>query len=222
MCKAALKSVALWLLLWLMRALSLVRLDMAASAFSVVVTTAPAARTQQPREFLVGGSSFVPTRHAYDSGTALRRKVSCTTAATATTRLSMMFDQLSSAISDVVKGLSPKQRITEQSIRPALRQVRRALLDADVNVDVADALIEGVKSRSLGRQVLEGVTADQQFVKAMYDELLDMMGGGGIASSPPSSSVPAATLAVGKPGDPAVILLAGKVHFDTCAGPWGE
>jgi signal recognition particle subunit SRP54 len=128
-----------------------------------------------------------------------------------------MFDQLTSAISDVVKGLAPKQRITEQSIQPALRQVRRALLDADVNVDVADALIGGVKARSLGKQVLEGVTADQQFVKAMYDELLDIMGGGGreqsssstSASLPQPSSVPAATVAAGKPGDPAVILLAG-------------
>eukprot|EP00980_Cylindrotheca_fusiformis_P008875 scaffold1900_cov123-Cylindrotheca_fusiformis.AAC.1 len=67
-------------------------------------------------------------------------------------------------------------RITEASIKPALRKVRRALLDADVNIDVADALIEGVKKRSLGDEILKGVTADQQFIKAMYDELLDMMG----------------------------------------------
>lgn len=126
-----------------------------------------------------------------------------------------MFDQLTSAISQVVQGLGPKQRITEQSIQPALRQVRRALLDADVNVDVADTLIDGVRKRSLGKQVLEGVTADQQFIKAMYDELLDMMGGDSsmsAAAGPSSSggpSVPAATLAVGRPGEPAVILLAG-------------
>jgi signal recognition particle subunit SRP54 len=124
----------------------------------------------------------------------------------------MMFDQLTSAISQVVQGLGPKQRITEQSIQPALRQVRRALLDADVNVDVADALIDGVRKRSLGKQVLEGVTADQQFIKAMYDELFDMMGGDSslsMSGSAGQASVPAATLAVGRPGDPAVILLAG-------------
>lgn len=103
-------------------------------------------------------------------------------------------------------------RITEASIKPALRQVRRALLDADVNIDVADALIEGVKKRSLGEEVLKGVTADQQFIKAMYDELLDMMGGDSETSSPmggAENGAPAETLAVGTPQKPAVILLAG-------------
>ncbi|MGK3736358.1 MAG: signal recognition particle GTPase [Bacillariaceae sp.] len=124
--------------------------------------------------------------------------------------LSMMFDQLSNAISSVVKDFGPKQRITEESIKPALKSVRRALLDADVNINVADALIDGVKKRSLGEQVVEGVTADQQFIKAMYDELVDMMGGDSSSSSSPTPSAPpASTLAIGSPGNPAVVLLAG-------------
>ena len=65
------------------------------------------------------------------------------------TQLNMMFDQLSSALTDVAKNFGGKQRMTENSIQPALKSVRRALLDADVNVDVATALIEGVKRRSL-------------------------------------------------------------------------
>lgn len=107
------------------------------------------------------------------------------------------------------------RRITENSIKPALRDVRRALLDADVNLKVADTLIEGVKTRSLGKEVIEGVSADQQFVKAMYDELLGMMGGGGDDdTSPPQQpgqSAPAATLATTGvvESDPAVVLLAG-------------
>ena len=126
-------------------------------------------------------------------------------------QLSMMFDQLSNAISSVVKDFGPKQRITEESIKPALKSVRRALLDADVNINVADALIDGVKTRSLGEQVVEGVTADQQFIKAMYDELVDMMGGdsSSSSSSPTPSAPPASTLAIGSAGNPAVILLAG-------------
>ena len=59
--------------------------------------------------------------------------------------------------------------MTETSIQPALKSVRRALLDADVNLDVATALIDGVKRRSLGQEVTKGVTAEQQFAKAMYD-----------------------------------------------------
>jgi signal recognition particle subunit SRP54 len=103
-------------------------------------------------------------------------------------------------------------RITESSIKPALREVRRALLDADVNIEVADALIDGVKKRTLGEEVIKGVTADQQFIKAMYDELLDMMGGDSStanASQMTGEGAPAATLAAGTAGEPAVILLAG-------------
>ena len=132
----------------------------------------------------------------------------------ASPQLSMMFDQLSNAISTVVKDFG-KQRVTEESIKPALRSVRRALLDADVNIDVADALIDGVKKRSLGETVIEGVSADQQFIKAMYDELVDMMGGDSSAKSdnsamgPVALTPPASTVALGTPENPAVVLLAG-------------
>jgi signal recognition particle subunit SRP54 len=61
--------------------------------------------------------------------------------------------------------------MTENSIAPALKSVRRALLDADVNLDVAATLIDGVKRRSLGQEVIKGVTAEQMFIKAMYDEV---------------------------------------------------
>jgi len=106
--------------------------------------------------------------------------------------------------------------MTENSIQPALKSVRRALLDADVNLDVATALIDGVKRRSLGQEVTKGVTAEQQFIKAMYDELLDMMGGdaatqtGGMMGSNPSLQSPTATLAYkNDPSQPTVFLLAG-------------
>jgi len=123
-----------------------------------------------------------------------------------------MFDQLTNALTEIAKNFGPRKRITESSIKPALREVRRALLDADVNIDVADALIEGVKKRSLGEEVIKGVTADQQFIKAMYDELLDMMGGDSSVQSfsmGGGDGAPASTLAVGTPENPAVVLLAG-------------
>lgn len=120
-----------------------------------------------------------------------------------------MFDQLSKSLSEIAQNLGPKQRMTEQSIKPALRQVRRALLDADVNVDVADTLIAGVRKRSLGKEVLEGVTAEQQFIKSMYDELLDLMGGDSSVATTTGSGLPAATLATGTADEPALILLTG-------------
>lgn len=124
-----------------------------------------------------------------------------------------MFDQLSSALTEVAQNFGGKQRMTENSIQPALKSVRRALLDADVNLEVATALLDGVKRRSLGMEVTKGVTAEQQFVKAMYDELLDMMGGdadsGGAMGGNPSLQSPTATLAYKEGSDPSVILLAG-------------
>lgn len=127
-----------------------------------------------------------------------------------------MFDQLSSALSEVTSAFSGKQRITENSIAPALKSVRRALLDADVNIDVATALIEGVKKRSLGMEIIKGVTPEQQFVKAMYDELLDMMGGESSSGTKSGAvglgSSPTATLAYNAESasnKPTVILLAG-------------
>lgn len=126
------------------------------------------------------------------------------------TQLNMMFDQLSSAITQVT-GAFGKQRMTEAGIKPALRDVRRALLDADVNIKVADTLIDGVKERSLGSEVIKGVSAEQQFVKAMYDELLDMMGGDSATTDPSDAGqgLPASTLATGTVSEPAVVLLAG-------------
>jgi signal recognition particle subunit SRP54 len=101
-------------------------------------------------------------------------------------------------------------RMTENSIAQALKEVRRALLDADVNLNVADTLIEGVKKRAIGQEVTKGVTADQQFIKAMYDELLDMMGGDStVQSSATMSNTPAAVLEVGSVEEPVVIFLAG-------------
>jgi signal recognition particle GTPase len=132
---------------------------------------------------------------------------------TGTSLNNMMFDQLTSALSQIATTLSGggKKTITEQSIKSALRETRRALLDADVNIEVADTLIEGVRTRALGQEVLKGVTADQQFIKAMYDELVDLFGGdvsSGRAGDP-MSSLPAATLAVKNSERPAVVLLAG-------------
>lgn len=173
--------------------------------FVAVLATAPAVVTA----FTPVGSSFQASSF---SGWALPTPTTASSRASSSsnTALHMMFDQLTSAINDVAQKLGPKQRMTENAIKPALKQVRRALLDADVNIDVADALIEGVRKRSLGQEVMKGVTADQQFVKAMYDELLDMMGGdSNVPASGAMTSLPAATLATGTATDPAIILLAG-------------
>jgi signal recognition particle subunit SRP54 len=165
-------------------------------------------------------AAFVPTtaqtRTEWNTNGLSRHDVApatfTTTSTTSTTTQLFMFDQLSQALASVASTLGPKPRITEASIQPALKQVRRALLDADVNVQVADTLIAGVRQRSLGQAILKGVTAEQQFIKAMYDELLDIMGGdsnSAQSTTTTGSIMPAATLATGTVQQPAVILLAG-------------
>jgi len=89
----------------------------------------------------------------------------------------MVLDQLAGRVSEALKSLGGVPRITEASIGGALKDVKRALLDSDVNLAVANAIVAGVKERAVGLQVIEGVTAEQQFVKLMYDELVEVMGG---------------------------------------------
>lgn len=121
-----------------------------------------------------------------------------------------MFDQLSSAINEVTSNFSGKKRITESSIKPALKSVRRALLDADVNINVVNTLIDGVTKRIIGQEIIKGVSAEQQFIKAMYDELLDIMTGGADEEDEESYYSTIAPLQQGGSVDnPTIVLMVG-------------
>ncbi|KAJ8607420.1 hypothetical protein CTAYLR_009979 [Chrysophaeum taylorii] len=87
------------------------------------------------------------------------------------------FDKLSEAMSDISQTLSGKQRLTEKNIAKALKDVKRALIDADVNLQVTNGLVKRVRGKAVGTQVVAGVEPAQQFAKAMYDELVEVMGG---------------------------------------------
>ena len=92
----------------------------------------------------------------------------------------MVLDGLSGRVSGAFnKALSGTKRLTESSVGGALKEVKRALLDSDVNLAVVNAIVDGVAKRAVGTTVLDGVTAEQQFIKLMYDELVDIMGGNG-------------------------------------------
>lgn len=89
-----------------------------------------------------------------------------------------MFDTLTSRLQQVFRTLSGSARITESNIADALRQVRIALLEADVNYKVARDFIEQVRAKALGTEVLHSVTPGQQLIKIFYDELVNLLGGG--------------------------------------------
>jgi signal recognition particle subunit SRP54 len=88
-----------------------------------------------------------------------------------------MFSRLSDKLQDVFKDLRGHGRISEANITEALREVRLALLDADVHYQVAKDFIARVKEKALGEDVLRSITPGQQIVKIFHDELVTLLGG---------------------------------------------
>jgi len=89
-----------------------------------------------------------------------------------------VFDTLSTKLNTVLGGLRSRGRLDEETIAKALREIRLALLEADVNLDVVKDFTAAVRERALGQEVLESLTPGQQVVKIVHDELTRIMGGG--------------------------------------------
>jgi signal recognition particle subunit SRP54 len=99
-----------------------------------------------------------------------------------------MFDTLTSRFETVFSGLRGKGRLSEKDIDAALREVRLALLEADVNVAVVKTFLARVKERALGEDVSKSITPGQQVIKIVHDELVETLGkesAGLVKTSPP-------------------------------------
>jgi signal recognition particle subunit SRP54 len=88
-----------------------------------------------------------------------------------------LFDKLSSALQKVFRDLRGYGKLTEKNIQDALREVRIALLEADVNFNVVKDFIARVREKALGADVLESISPGQQFIKHVHDELVALLGG---------------------------------------------
>ncbi|HET6746126.1 MAG TPA: signal recognition particle protein, partial [Candidatus Limnocylindria bacterium] len=88
-----------------------------------------------------------------------------------------MFESLSARLQAVANRLRGKAKITEADLDVALREIRLALLEADVNFRVVKDFVAGVKERALGADVLNGVQPGQQVVKIVHDQLVEVLGG---------------------------------------------
>jgi len=101
-----------------------------------------------------------------------------------------MFETLSEKLQRVFKNLRGEGRLTEQHIEEALKEIRLALLEADVNFKVVKQFTESVKSKALGQEVLQSLSPAQQVVKIVRDELVEILGGENVrvnfASQPPT------------------------------------
>ncbi|MDR2773611.1 MAG: signal recognition particle receptor subunit alpha, partial [Tannerella sp.] len=106
-----------------------------------------------------------------------------------------MFENLSERLEHSFKLLKGEGKITEINVAETLKDVRRALLDADVNYKVAKKFADTVKEKALGQNVLSSVKPSQLMVKIVHDELTALMG--------------SATVDINLKGSPAVILMSG-------------
>ena len=87
-----------------------------------------------------------------------------------------MFDSLSEKLGGILDRLTRRGALTEADVDAALREVRRALLEADVALDVARSFAEQVKKRAVGVEVIKSVTPGQMVVKIVHDELIATLG----------------------------------------------
>src|ERR687891_849351 len=102
-----------------------------------------------------------------------------------------MFDSLSNRIQDVFKSLRGEVRLTEETVEAALREIRLALLEADVNFKVVKAFIDRVRDRAMDQAVLRSLTPGQQVIRIVRDELLALFGDaeGGLRKDAPTPRV---------------------------------
>ena len=87
-----------------------------------------------------------------------------------------MFENLTERLSRTVQQLRGKGRLTEDGVRDTLREIRIALLEADVALPVVQSFIEGVREKALGQEFLKSLTPGQAMVRLVYDELVQIMG----------------------------------------------
>ena len=90
-----------------------------------------------------------------------------------------MFDSLSDRLGATLDGLKGKGRLSEDDINTAMREIRLALLEADVNFGVVKDFVARVRERAMGAEVMDSLTPGQQVVKIVHEELTDLMGEAG-------------------------------------------
>jgi len=89
----------------------------------------------------------------------------------------MAFEGLSEKLQNITRKLKGKARITESDLKEMLREVKLALLEADVNYKIVKDFISTIQEKALGQDVLKSLTPGQQVIKIVKDELVDLLGG---------------------------------------------
>src|SRR5574344_2370323 len=87
-----------------------------------------------------------------------------------------MFESLSDRLQNIIANTSRQKELTDENMKDALREIRRALLEADVNLRVVKGFISNIKDRAIGENIIQGVNPSQQLVKIVHDELINLLG----------------------------------------------
>lgn len=131
-----------------------------------------------------------------------------------------MFDALADRLEVAWKKIRGQDKISESNIKDALREVRRALLEADVNLQVVKQFIAEVETKAIGAEVIAGVRPQQQFIKIVYDELVAVMGESNVplaeADTPPTIVLMAGLQGTGKTTASAKLALHLRKQNRTC------
>ena len=87
-----------------------------------------------------------------------------------------MFDSLADRLQSIIQNTAREKELTQDNMKDALREIRRALLEADVNLRVVKAFISNIKDKAEGEEIIKGVNPAQQLVKIVNDELVNILG----------------------------------------------
>ena len=88
-----------------------------------------------------------------------------------------MLDNLSNKLQKILRNLTGQGRVSSRHVEETAREIRNALLDADVHFKIAKEFVERVKQRAMGQEVLQSLTPGQQVIRVVRDELVELLGG---------------------------------------------
>ena len=113
-----------------------------------------------------------------------------------------MFDNLTDRLTHTLRSVTGQAKLTEENIKGTLREVRMALLEADVALPVVKAFVDGIKIRAIGQEVSSSLSPGQAFVKIVNEELIKVMGSANeelnLAAQPPAVVMMAGLQGAGK------------------------
>jgi len=122
-----------------------------------------------------------------------------------------MFEELTEKFDQIFKKLRGHGRLSEQNIKDAMREVRRALLEADVNYKVAKELVSRITEKAVGEPVLKSLTPGQQVIKIVHEELVELLGGR--AGVPSSAERAGRVMLMGLQGSGKTTAVAKLAHY---------